>query len=613
MAKVVVELGARTAGLTNGLKTLGAGINNVMGTLRRFAPQLTAILGAGALGRLTKQSLDAADATAKMAQSAGQAVDAFSKLSYAGKLASVSQEQLVTSSRYLAEWLEKNGQGGRDLTEAMIEMADEFARMPDGPEKVQKAYDRFGRAGQQLIPLLNQGSEAIREQMQEAEKFGAVVGPRFARNSQQFNDNLTRIGTLFRGMFNLIADALLPAWIEWQENFLSWVKETDAHLKVVDTMIGIYKSLAFHVLSVATAFKWAAGFAGTFSGAIAGGMSVSQALEMASRQADAILQDYTAKAARIESLGRQPEEAASRGGSAADPHRVMSPAGNTMLASMANQRAAIIGESDPEFELERLQGIEENAHRERLRKIEELQEAEDNARMLREEAELLHQQRLMQLDQQELERRKDINKQRLAATVSMLSAGAEAAKLWGKKGFAVWKAFALGQAVVNTALAVTNELAQGDIYSKAFRAAAVGVLGAVQIASIAAQGAQGFATGGIIPGGEQFIRVNERGTEGVVNAFGMQQIGAAGLEMINRGLVTATTLADAVPGAIAGNIPGDMAFNPEAGGPGGGGENITVIVVDSRDRGVELFNSLAGRKALVDAIIDSKTDIGLPT
>src|SRR5690606_35777971 len=122
-----------------------------------------------------KQSLDAADATAKMAQAAGQAVDQFSKLSYAGKLANVSQEQLVTSSRYLADWLLKNGQGSKDLTEALIEQADEFAKMPDGAAKVELAYDRFGRAGQTLLPLLNQGSAAIREQMQEAEKFGAVV------------------------------------------------------------------------------------------------------------------------------------------------------------------------------------------------------------------------------------------------------------------------------------------------------------------------------------------------------------------------------------------------------------------------------------------------------
>ena len=47
--------------------------------------------------------------------------------------------------------------------------------------------DIFGRSGQKMITLLNGGSEALDE-------FGFELSENFARNSETFNDNLTKVG-----------------------------------------------------------------------------------------------------------------------------------------------------------------------------------------------------------------------------------------------------------------------------------------------------------------------------------------------------------------------------------------------------------------------------------
>jgi hypothetical protein len=100
------------------------------------------------------------------------------------------------------------------------------------------------------------------------------------------------------------------------------------------------------------------------------------------------------------------------------------------------------------------------------------------------------------------DREKQINQERLDATVEFLGASAAAAKAFGEKGFAAWKALAIAQAVVSGASAVLLQLGGGDPYSAFFRAAAAGVAAAVEIATIAAA-QPSFAGGGYTgPGGK---------------------------------------------------------------------------------------------------------------
>lgn len=172
-----------------------------------------------------RQSINFADDIAKTAQEAGRAVSTFSALAYAGNLNRASQQALVSSSRELSKWLDSTGQVGRDLTDVFFEQADAVSKMADGDEKLRYVQERFGKNGQELIPLLNQGSAAIRQQMEEARIFGLVIGPEFARRASDFNDNISRIRAFLSGLFNRAADALLPQLVEVSDGIVRWARE----------------------------------------------------------------------------------------------------------------------------------------------------------------------------------------------------------------------------------------------------------------------------------------------------------------------------------------------------------------------------------------------------
>lgn len=172
------------------------------------------------------------DEAGKTAQKVGMAVEAFTALTYAGKLADVSADQLATGlkilSRNMLEAQSGTGEaadafkllginvrgadGAIALTEdTFISLAEKFSRMEDGAAKTALAMKIFGRSGAELIPLLNEGSKGIAEATKQAERFGVVISAEAARKAQEFNDNLTRLKTAGEGLAMFLATPFVEA------------------------------------------------------------------------------------------------------------------------------------------------------------------------------------------------------------------------------------------------------------------------------------------------------------------------------------------------------------------------------------------------------------------
>jgi hypothetical protein len=86
----------------------------------------------------------------------------------------------------------------------MLDLARVFKTMPDGPEKTAAAMALLGRAGVDLIPMLNMGGDAI-------EGFRAKFSTEFAKAAEGFNDAITNIGESVGRFFGLIVQDGLPA------------------------------------------------------------------------------------------------------------------------------------------------------------------------------------------------------------------------------------------------------------------------------------------------------------------------------------------------------------------------------------------------------------------
>lgn len=193
-------------------------------------------LGAGtaatALGYMVKKAIDTADNMSKAAQRIGIATEELSTLEYAAKLSGVQFSSLETGlgrfNRNLYDASRGSGEArvafqtlgiSTKTTEGQLKTADQslkdiaerFQGMQDGAQKSALAMQLFGRAGTQLIPLLNQGADGIGKLQDEARKLGLEISTHTGKQAEEFNDNLTRLKSVFTGISLTIATEMLPS------------------------------------------------------------------------------------------------------------------------------------------------------------------------------------------------------------------------------------------------------------------------------------------------------------------------------------------------------------------------------------------------------------------
>lgn len=228
---VIGKVGGALSGLVNPAQAANAALSGLAGG--------AALLG---LGAIAKQAIDAADAMSKMSQRVGVGVEALSKLNYAASLSDVSTESLSNGLKKLSQNIDEAASGAKEQAKAFAsigvavkdsggnlrsadavfaDIAARFSSMKDGTEKTAVAMQIFGKAGADLIPLLNSGASGLSDMAEEAKRLGVVIGDDFAQQSAQFNDNLTRIGAASKGVANDIASALLPTVNAATDSFLS--------------------------------------------------------------------------------------------------------------------------------------------------------------------------------------------------------------------------------------------------------------------------------------------------------------------------------------------------------------------------------------------------------
>lgn len=171
-------------------------------------------LGLFRLASKIKDVIDLADGLNKLSQKSGVAVEALSALRYASQLADVGSETLATGLKKLNVNISAAAAGSKQQVavfeglgvsikdaagnalsadKVLSQIATRFSEAADGADKTAVAVALFGKAGAELIPLLNLGAAGLKAQADEATKLGLVLSGDFAKKAEEFNDNLRRI------------------------------------------------------------------------------------------------------------------------------------------------------------------------------------------------------------------------------------------------------------------------------------------------------------------------------------------------------------------------------------------------------------------------------------
>lgn len=230
------------------MKAIGSGLQKIGAAV--------SVLGAG-IAAAMKSQLNHADEMGKAAQKFGVPVEALSRLNHAADLSDVSLETLGAAFKNLSLRMATNVSSFADVgiavrdaegtmrpAEAVLgDIADRFAAMPDGAEKTALAVRLFGKAGAEMIPMLNGGGDALAEMGAEADALGLTITGETARAAETFNDNVRRLWLTLRGITAQIAADLAPTMADLSEKAVAlsqWFRDLSPATREWAATIGLF-------------------------------------------------------------------------------------------------------------------------------------------------------------------------------------------------------------------------------------------------------------------------------------------------------------------------------------------------------------------------------------
>jgi hypothetical protein len=198
----------------------------------------------GSIKEFGAEVLKEADHFRKLGESIGMTVEDVAGFDRAAKLAGTSSDTLTMAMQGVAnalnpeeasgqrEALEKLGVSLRDANglyvdqkEALLRISDAFAKETDTVKKSNIAREAFGKAGKDMIVLLNQGRESLEGQIKT---YGDASGysDGYARKVEELNDALTKAEISAKGALVAFSDSdLFKSAIEGISSLSDqWVK-----------------------------------------------------------------------------------------------------------------------------------------------------------------------------------------------------------------------------------------------------------------------------------------------------------------------------------------------------------------------------------------------------
>lgn len=233
-------------------------------SLKGIAGQLAAAFTVDRLIEFGKQAIDTADQFNKMSQKVGISVETLSTLNTQAKLSDVSVDSLQTGLGKLAKNAAEAAGGGKQqaaafaaigisakdaayytqhMDELLAVLSQKFAGYADDGRKTALAQQFLGKSGAELIPLLNDlGTKGFAVARAEAQKYGQVISTDTARQSEQFNDNLTRLQMAASGFANAVVREMLPGLVDITSKMDQAASTSDNYASsakgVADVLIG---------------------------------------------------------------------------------------------------------------------------------------------------------------------------------------------------------------------------------------------------------------------------------------------------------------------------------------------------------------------------------------
>ncbi|MBP3446259.1 MAG: hypothetical protein J6K64_03180 [Clostridia bacterium] len=257
----LAEIKDKLSPVTDGLKKIGSAASSVAKVSFKAVAAGVAAIGtaAGVAGKklldMSLQTAEAADNIDEQSQKMSLSAKQYQELAYAADVSGTNMKTLQMAQKNLLT-------SGSDLG-----LVEALKKCADSSDVASTAVEMFGsRCAQELIPMLNGGSQGLEEMMNKADELGLVMSDKAVKAGGELNDNLTTLKSTFTGVKNGIMSNLLPGLNQAvvgmtgllmgtknaKEDIVNGVSEMSSSLKTVFSQISsVFGTLVTSVAAIA--------------------------------------------------------------------------------------------------------------------------------------------------------------------------------------------------------------------------------------------------------------------------------------------------------------------------------------------------------------------------
>jgi len=229
----------------NAVDRMSGPVRRMQQNVKRFSIAVGAGMAAAtfAVARSTLKFAEAGDEIAKTSRRVGVTAEALQELRFAAERSGVSSETLTKSLEKLNRNVGDLRVGTGTLTtflnksnpalaeqlknvesneEAFNLLVNEISSIKNPMDRAALSQAAFGRAGQELITMAENGADGVEALREEARKYGNIVTTEAAEGSEKFVDSLTNLKSAVTAVKNNAIAPLVTAVQPLIQNLADW-------------------------------------------------------------------------------------------------------------------------------------------------------------------------------------------------------------------------------------------------------------------------------------------------------------------------------------------------------------------------------------------------------
>jgi hypothetical protein len=256
------------------LESIAGAIKTVQSTLSLIGE--VAVLGF--IGDSLKEAVESVgeygEAIQQASERTGESTDEIQKFAYAARTVGVgtgeANRSLIMLARRMAEAEQGSEQAkasfeavgvsmedikNESMDEVLAKIATAFQSHADGANKAALAQQLLGRAGAEMIPLLNEGSEGLEEMGKRADEVGAVINAQAIAAMDHLGEDLHQLGADTDAASMSFKAQFVPALDDAVKAIDTFITSSSSGKEVLNDMAEAIKGVVAIVLTVVTGFE----------------------------------------------------------------------------------------------------------------------------------------------------------------------------------------------------------------------------------------------------------------------------------------------------------------------------------------------------------------------